>query len=215
MSTDPQTWLAAFITIGIYSFLWKENPIQKVGEYLVVGLGLAHSIVMGLENVRSMAVVPLVKNGVWYMIIPLALGFLLWSRWFKQYAYLSRASIGLIMGVGAAVALRGALDADLFGQIIPTIRLQMNNPSNWVLFIGVFGTITHFMYVLTAKAGPTSGPLGSLSRVLSFIATYIGQPTLMVALGAAFAYTIMGRVSVVIGRILFLFRDWIYLLPRG
>jgi hypothetical protein len=206
--------LAAFITIGIYSFLWKENPIQKVGEYMVVGIGLAHSIVMGMESVRSMAVIPLVRNGVWYMAIPLVLGLLLWSRWFKQYAYLSRSSIGVIMGAGAAVALRGALDADLFGQIIPTIRLNMANPSNWVLFIGVFATITHFMYVFTAKAGWKNSALDPVSKALSFIATYIGQPTLMVALGAAFAYTIMGRVSIVIGRVQFLFRDWIYLLPR-
>jgi hypothetical protein len=211
MSSDPKHWLAAFITLGIYSFLFKENPFQKVGEYLVVGLGMAHSIVAGYTNVRNMAWVPLTTKGQWYMIIPIILGLLLWTRWFKQYAYLSRASIGLMVGVGAAVGLRGAIDADLFGQLRSAINLPLSNAANWVVLIGMFGTITQFMYIVNAP-NPKTGRRGILSEALYFIATYIGQGTIMVALGAAYAFTIMGRVSIVIGRVQFLFRDWIHLL---
>lgn len=213
MTSDPQLWLAAFITIGIYSFLYRENPVQKVGEYLVVGLGLAHSIVAGFQNVKTMAWVPLTKNGVWYMIFPLILGFLLWTRWFKQISYLSRSSIGLMVGVGAAVGLRGAIDADLFGQLRAAIALPLTNVSNWVVLIGMFGTIAQFMYIVNAPSAK-SGRRNILSEGLYFIATYIGQATIMIALGAAYAFTIMGRVSIVIGRVQFLFRDWIYLLPK-
>jgi hypothetical protein len=206
-------WLAAFITIGIYSFLYKENPVQKVGEYMVVGLGLAHSIVAGYQNIRTMAWIPMTQKGMWYMAIPMVLGVLLWSRWFKQWAYLSRASIGLMVGVGAAVGLRGSIDADLFGQLRSAIALPLTNASNWVVLIGMFGTVVQFMYIVTAP-NPKTGRRAFLSEGLYFVATYIGQATIMIALGAAYAYTIMGRVSIVIGRVQFLFRDWIYLLPK-
>ncbi|MDP2872781.1 MAG: hypothetical protein Q8P31_09620 [Bacillota bacterium] len=213
MTANPQLWLAAFITIGIYSFLWKENPLQKIGEYMIVGMGVAHSILMGYQNVKSMAWEPMVKKGVWYMAIPLVLGLLLWTRWFKRISYLSRPSISLLVGVSGAVALRGALDADLFGQLVATIRLPLDNVYNWILIVGVVGTLTHFMYILPGMgAGP--GRRNFLGEVLQFIGVYLGQSTIMIALGAAFAYTIMGRVSVVIGRVQFLFRDWIYLIPK-
>jgi len=213
MSTDPGAWLAAFITIGIYTFLYKENPAQKIGEYMIVGLGLAHSIVLAYQNVRTMAWGPMVNSGQWYMAVPIILGFLLWTRFFKQYSYISRTAMALIVGVGAAVALRGSLDADLFGQLLATIRLPLDNPSNWLVVVGVFGTLAQFMYITTA-VGTMGGRRNYLSEALHWIGTYIGQATIMMALGAAFAYTIMGRVSTVIGRLQFLFRDWIYLIPR-
>lgn len=212
MTANPQLWLAAFITIGIYSFLWKENPLQKIGEYMIVGLGVAHSILMGFQNVKSMAWQPMVNQGVWYMAIPMLLGLSLWSRWFKKISYLSRPAISLLVGVSGAVALRGALDADLFGQLLATIRLPLSNAYNWIMIVGVFGTLTHFMYILPGMG--TQSRRNPLSEALQFIGIYLGQSTIMIALGAAFAYTIMGRVSVVIGRVIFLFRDWIYLIPK-
>jgi hypothetical protein len=212
MSTNPQVWIAAIVTLAIYSYLFYPNLFQRSVEHIMVGLGLAHSIIMGFNNVKSMAWIPL-ANGAWYMAVPLLLGFLMWSRWFKRYSYLSRPSIGLMVGAGAAVALRGALSADLMGQLLATIRLPLNVPSNWVVIIGVFGTLIHFMFVLTSSRTPTEKP-NALAAILRPIGETVGQGTIMVALGAAYAYTIMGRVSIVIGRFQFLFRDWMPLIPK-
>jgi len=35
----------------------------------------------------------------------------------------------------------------------------------------------------------------------------------MIAFGASFGYTVMGRLSLLIGRINYLFQDWIPLIP--
>ena len=98
------------------------------------------------------------------------------------------------------------------GQLLATLRLPLNVPSNWVIIIGVFGTLIHFMFVLTAT-NPNQKQ-NVLTSLLRPIGETIGQGTIMAALGAAYAYTIMGRVSIVIGRMQFLFRDWIPLIPK-
>ena len=40
----------------------------------------------------------------------------------------------------------------------------------------------------------------------------IGIVFLMVGFGASFGYTVMGRISLLVGRITFLFRDWLGLI---
>lgn len=212
MSENPQVWVNALVTLSVYSMLFKENQFQKIAEHIMVGMGVAHSIVVGFNNVEAMAWKPLTTRGEWWMAVPIILGLLLWTRWSKQWAYLSRASLGFLMGVGGAVALRGAVSADLFGQLLPILRLDPTVPSNWVMILGVFGTITQFLFVVTASRPGAPYGYGALGSTLRWVGTYLGQSTIMMALGAAYAFTIMGRVSVVIGRFNFLFRDWLYLI---
>jgi len=32
------TWVAAFLTLSIFSFLYKDNPFYKFAEHLMVGV---------------------------------------------------------------------------------------------------------------------------------------------------------------------------------
>ena len=65
-----------------------------------------------------------------------------------------------------------------------------------VLFIGALSVLVYFFFSLEHR-----GFIGGVSRV--------GIYTLMIAFGASFGYTIMARVSLLIGRIQFLMFDWI------
>jgi len=47
MSTNPAIWLGALISLGMYSYLYKENPFFRVCEHLYLGLSLAHLAVTG------------------------------------------------------------------------------------------------------------------------------------------------------------------------
>jgi len=211
MSTQLSVWLPALVTLAIFSLLYRENIYYRAVEHLLVGVGLAHSMVMGYKSIVDMAVNPMLQ-GKWYMIVPILLGFSLYLRWFKGLGFYSRSAVGFLMGVGTAVGLKGALQADLFGQIISTAKLPLTNMSNVVMVVGLVGTLMHFLFITTAQTG--EAPMNPLSRVLLWIGSYVGRGMIMVALGSAFAYTIMARISVLIGRIQFLFRDWIYLIPK-
>ncbi len=66
----------------------------------------------------------------------------------------------------------------------------------------MLGAITSIFYFYFSREH--RGGLGILSK--------IGITFIMVAFGASFGYTIMARVSLLIGRIYFLFHDWLHLV---
>jgi len=75
--------------------------------------------------------------------------------------------------------------------------------ANWqeiVVFIGVMSTLVYFFFSIEHK-----GAVGVVSK--------IGVYFIMIAFGASFGYTVMGRLSLLIGRISYLFQDWIPLIP--
>ena len=65
------------------------------------------------------------------------------------------------------------------------------------------GTICALMYFFFSV--PHRGIVGKAASV--------GVWVLMVGFGASFGYTVMGRLSLFIGRVLFLLRDWLDVLP--
>ena len=51
MSTTFGVWIAAFLTLGIMSFLYKDNPIYKLCEAVFVGVSAGYWFVVESINV--------------------------------------------------------------------------------------------------------------------------------------------------------------------
>ena len=68
-----------------------------------------------------------------------------------------------------------------------------------LIMLGVVSVLCYFFFSAEHK-----GVLGGVSRV--------GIIFLMVAFGASFGYTVMSRISLLIGRVEFLLRDWLHLI---
>jgi len=71
--------------------------------------------------------------------------------------------------------------------------------TNILLVVGLLGTLTYFFFSMRHV-----GVLGGLARV--------GIVFLMVGFGASFGYTVMSRISLLIGRVGFLLHDWLHLI---
>ncbi len=108
MSADLGVWIAAILTIAAYSFLWKENRLYRAVEHIFVGIGAGYSVAMGYNNIIGKAWDPITKKGQFYLIIPVLMGVLLFARFVKSISWASRIPLAFIVGMGAAVALRGA-----------------------------------------------------------------------------------------------------------
>jgi hypothetical protein len=76
----------------------------------------------------------------------------------------------------------------------------MQSFSNLVLVIGSITCLFYFFFS-TEHRGPV---YGNLARV--------GIWFLMVSFGAAFGATVMGRISLLIGRFQFLLSDWLHII---
>ena len=224
-------WVAATMTLGIFSFLVGDNPYYKFTENLFVGVSAAYWMVVGFWStlvpnlfgklfpglVSTYLMKGLVENGVvprsdWSYIVPLAFGiFLLW-RLLPWGAWISRWALALILGTTVGLRLIGFLVSDFIGQIRNAMKPLLlkagdgsyawgESLSNTVTVLALIAGLVYFFFSKEHK-----GLFGRISKV--------GVWVLMVTFGAGFGYTVMGRIALLVGRLEFLLYDWLALGGR-
>jgi len=198
-------WMAALLTIMVYSYLLGDNPLYRLAEHVFIGSSVAYAVVVVIRGVLvPLLLVPLTSGETGekvLAIVPLVLGLLLWAKLKTSWAWLGNFSVAFLLGVGAALAIGGAL----FGSILPQVRATVNAMdlsglgSGLIIVIGTLSTLLYFHFATGAK--------GSLSGVgTGFIRAWarFGRWFIMIAFGAIFANTVMARISLLIGRVRFL-----------
>src|SRR3990170_2508611 len=208
------TWLAAGLTLFCFSFLYKDNPFYKFAEHLYVGISAGYWTSLEYHNVfRPNLWDPLMRldlnilfsfPGVGFafmwqsliLIIPFAFGILFFTRFTKNFAWLSRWSMALIIGIFAGIAIIGYSTGDLILQIRANLLPLwtgnwLSSLNNILLTVGVLTSLIYFFFSKEHK-----GALGAGAKV--------GIWFLMISFGASFGYTVMSRMSLLIGRIYFL-----------
>jgi len=201
-------WVAAIFTLAIYSFLYKENPLYRLAEHLVVGISMGYSIVIAYTRVLLPRLIePLAAGENWLLIIPGLLGILYITRFFPKIAWLSRYPIAFVMGTAMGVGFPLSMKALVLRQLEATMLPVYSSGMSIDLVIGnvilILGTLAALIYFFFSK--PHKGWFfGTGSR--------IGIWVIMVGFGATFGFTVMGRISLLIGRIQFLLGDWLGLL---
>lgn len=200
------TWVAAFLTLCIYSFLYKDNVFYKTAEHLVVGVSVGYVFTINwFQGLHPYLFEPLGKSGEepinLLRLIPAFLGLLFLLRISRKYNWVSRFAIALMMGISCGVAIPYTIEARLIEQSKASMINLVDQPSLWAgvcSFIVLAGTIATLIYFFFSKEH--KGVLGGTARV--------GVVFIMVGFGASFGYTVMARVSLLIGRLNFLINDW-------
>jgi hypothetical protein len=266
------TWVAATLTIAIFSFLYRDNPFYRFAEHLYVGVSAAFGVVIFwyqdvwpllVGNFRDyMAAGNRIE--AWILIFPAILGLLMWTRFFPKIGWISRWPLGFTIGIGAGLGITGGIQGFILPQLKATM-LPLGNPvgpltfghgilfvvvvsglafalgfrrlsqmsSGWKSFLSILvgmalfillfpvlkvpwlvkgwsaiaadnliivvGVVTTLLYFYFSREH--TGLLGTGSRV--------GIVAIMISFGASFGYTVMARVSLLIGRCYFLINEWI------
>lgn len=204
-------FVAAGLTLIMYSFLYRDNPLFKVAENLYVGISLGYGAMMTWYlSLKPEVVDPLVfapgrdafLDALTHRTVPIILGILLLTRLSRKHGWLSRYAYTIMVGWGAGIGIPIVVHTYILKQLGPAVQPLSGNVwdilSGIVLLIGTVSVLFYFFFSVEHK-----GPGGAVSRV--------GIWFLMVSFGASFGYTVMGRVSLLIGRIIFLLRDWLHL----
>ncbi|MBI5869004.1 MAG: hypothetical protein HZB43_12085 [candidate division Zixibacteria bacterium] len=193
-----ETTTTALLTLAIYSFLAGDNPFYKFAEHLLVGLTIGYTLVITLKSVIwPQAIIPMTR-GEMPSLVPLLLGCLILLRLVPRWAGWSRISLALVVGGGAGVAIPAMLKARVLDQMAATAN-GVTSWAGWIILIGVLATLTYFVFTRAHR-----GAWGTSAR--------IGRYFMMVFFGATFAYTVMSRVALLIGRLEFLMGDWLGIL---
>lgn len=209
MADTVGTYLSGFLIVACFSYLFKENRAFTYAEHLYIGFAAAQAIILGWSNIRQLGIRPL-GQGRAVMAIPLILGLLMYARFFKPVAYLSRLPLAFMMGAAAGVTITGVVDAQLIAQVKATI-LPMTSVKNVLMVLGTASTLAFFLFIpLGKKAGEgrTANGFG-----VDFLVKNFGRATIMVAFGSSYGYTVMARLSYLIARLQFLFGRIIPLIP--
>jgi hypothetical protein len=205
MSPNPWIWIAAFLTLGIFSFLFKDNPVYRFSEHLFVGVANGYYIALYWHNTLRPNLVEPLAAGQFIYFVPLLLGLMYFAKFIPKISWLVRIPIGFMIGWGAGISIPANFQARILRQIEGTVVTPASfaNPLQgiWavVILIGVIATVIYFFFSREHK-----GILKPLSR--------LGIIFIMIGFGASFGYTIMARVSLLIGRFQFLLGPWLGLI---
>jgi hypothetical protein len=218
---DLGIWVAALLTLCIFSFLYRDNPLYKFAEHLFVGVSAGYYVVLNFWAVVDANLLsplraafggnleggPLkVEQGDYraLLIVPGVLGVLLFTRLVGRLSWMSRWSLAVIIGVYAGLKTTGFAQGDLVAQVQASLGPLWFPGNPWASFNAILfllGLVTSLLFFFFSREH--RGPLGWASKT--------GIWFLMVSFGAGYGYTVMSRVSLLIGRFQFLFEDWLHL----
>lgn len=219
-------WVAAFFTLAIFSFLYRDNPFYRIAEAMLVGVSAAYWMVVGFWDVlvpnllgkiwpalvQSWAMPglsgPEAARNLWY-IAPLLLGIMLLWRLSPKGAWIARWPLAFVIGTTAGLRMIGFLHGDFLAQIrssiVPLVVITTSAFDPWqslrnlIVVSAVLCSLVYFFFSFEH-----TGVVGKAARV--------GMWVLMITFGASFGYTVMGRIALLAIRIEFLLDDWLWLI---
>ncbi len=197
-----EIWIMAFVTLALFSFLYKDNPLYKIAEHVFAGLSAGYYFGLIWDTVIVTQLWQPMIGGKWELIIPGILGLLMFARFWPKYSWVSRVSLAFYMGTASGIFLTSQLHGLVLKQMQATMLPLVNGDGFGaaalaiIVVIGVISTLAYFYF-----SKEHTGALGVTAKV--------GIWFIMISFGAHFGYTVMGRVSLLIGRVQFLASDWI------
>jgi hypothetical protein len=190
--------LAVFLTLSIFSFLYGDNPFYKFAERLWVGVATGYwTMLLYHQGFHDKVILPIVHEHQWYYIFPVLMGMMMWFRLSPRLGWLSRYALGFYVGISTGIFIPLAWKTSVFLQVEGTLRPVSGlwQTVNFALaLIGVICALSYFFF-----SRPHTGALKVMSRT--------GIYTLMIGFGAGFGLTVMGRVALLVQRVIFM-RDY-------
>jgi hypothetical protein len=220
-------WIAAFFTLCIFSFMYRDNALYKLAEAVVVGVSAGYWMVVSFWDVvvpnllgrlaptwvRTWAMPGLEEDRNLFYLFPLLLGVLLLWRLSPRGSWIARWPLAFIIGTTAGLRMIFYLHGDFLAQInasvVPLLPVEtvdgaqgiqwIDGLNNLIMLLAVLCCLVYFFFSAEHK-----GAVGRVAKV--------GIWVLMVTFGAAFGYTVMGRIALLAMRLEFLFDDWLWII---
>jgi len=135
MSNIIWTWVAAFFTLAILSFLYKDNPFYKFAEHVYVGSSAAFMVlyVWVFDAYPKLVIGFTEKVGAqrYLLIIPLILSIFILLRFIKPLSWLSRWAIAFTVGMAAGLGITGLTQGFLVPQVQASILPLFVKGTTW------------------------------------------------------------------------------------
>lgn len=213
------------LTVMVLSYLLGDNPAFRVAIYIFIGVSAGYAAAVVWHRVLwPRLFVPLFSAGTGIQermlaLVPFLMGTLLLMKLSPRTARLGSPAVAYLVGVGAAVAVGGAV----FGTLLPQTEAAVTvfalpafsaGAGLWVekffeALVMLAGTVSALVYFhFGAKAGAT-GP--QRNKVIHALA-WVGQVFIAITFGVLFAGVFMAAITAFVERLNSLL-DFIRQLP--
>lgn len=130
----------------------------------------------------------------WYWALAFVIGAMFYTVFLPGLAWMNRYALGLLMGLEAGIAIKGFVLV-MFPQIIASFK-PLTSFNNIVYMLVLACVMVYFFFIFEQNHPAVRGTAQA------------GRWFLMICFGVIFGNTIMGRLSLFIERLQFLWYDW-------
>jgi hypothetical protein len=213
------TIVAALMTIMILSYLVGDNPLFRVATHIFIGVAAGYAGVIAWDSViRPNLVSPVVAGGLsglldYRVLVPLILVILLLFKLWPITTKVGSIPMAILVGVGAAVVLGGAIT----GTLIPQTRAAMlslsmsDMPADLgaspiehlvnvlIMLLGTISTLFYFHFSVPKREDVPQ----TVSRIITILKAS-GRVFIAITFGAMYAGALMAAIIALAERFQFL-----------
>lgn len=211
-------WVGFALTLMVFSYLLGDNFLYRIAVYALSGLVAGILVVVTFQNLLLPFFGAAVSAGdirAWSIVLfPVLLGVLLLLKGTRRYSHIGNLGLAYMVGVGAAVALVGAVSGTLIPLVSSTaaalrplaVEGQGNLPlaNGFVLVLGVICTLIYFQHLARRVPGSEPGQVVARRRPFTRVLGAVGQGFIVIALGALYGGAILSGLAVLSERMAFL-----------
>ena len=198
------------LTILIYSYLIGDNPLYRIAVHILVGVSAGYAAIVVVQRIVLPVILEAQENpqvSAINWLIPLIFLLLLFLRRFPKLNldWLSNLTLALLVGVGTAVALVGALSGTLIPQLL---NFSAPTPIQGIIIaLLTICTLLAFQFTPLFRR-PQGDEVWEQPRWQRMIKR-IGQAVLMITFGAFFATVLSTSLILLADRINFFLTEFL------
>jgi hypothetical protein len=197
--------IAFLLTVFVLSYLFGDNFLFRAAIYIFIGASAGYVAVLLLNQVLvPQLIIPMISGSIAGIILAI-LALLLFAKAFPPLSKLGTPSLAFMVGVGAAIAIGGAVTGTLFPQISAGINAFEGISSleglieAFAMLLVTISTLVYFQF--SAKRGDDGKyQRNPLTRTLAFL----GKIFIAITFGVLFAGVFSAALTAFIERIDFL-----------
>ncbi|MHB1357781.1 MAG: hypothetical protein ACYCZF_17570 [Anaerolineae bacterium] len=204
---------ATVLTLAVLSYLFGDNGFFRLAQSLFVGVSAGYIGALCWHSILWPRILLFLHQPAvyWHYGLFFILGILLLARGLRATRVLADLPVGILFGIGAALALGGTLA----GTLLPLVR-SLSTPmppqaygADWpawvmivdaiLIIIGTLAVLGSFQFTI-----PQRGPFKDIGKAWSALGRSLGRGLIMVTFGALYAGALVSFFTLLIGRIEFL-----------
>jgi hypothetical protein len=225
------TWAGFVLTLMVFSYLLGDNFLYRLAVYAFVGLTAGFVTILTIESVllpwlRASLESPDVGVQA-FGLLPIILGIALIFKVSQRFGALGNLGLALIIGVGASVAVVGAVSGTLLplaNSVTSEIPRAIESAAGmgtaaggsvgvlngFLIVVGVVCSLAAFQYAARRVPGAADAALseqpgrGTRRGLLVRAMSAVGQGFIVVTLGALYGGAILSGVTILSERVAFL-----------